>query len=53
VIPNSAIVERMGQRRRPVVATAPQAQVSLAYDELWREVATRLGVRAGVVAESA
>jgi cellulose biosynthesis protein BcsQ len=42
VIPSSALVERMGQRRRPVVATAPASAVATAYGELWREVAARL-----------
>jgi cellulose biosynthesis protein BcsQ len=42
VIPNAAIVERMGQRRRPVVATAPTSPAAIAYEELWREVAARL-----------
>jgi chromosome partitioning protein len=45
VIPNSALVERMGQRRRPVVATAPTSPAALAYDGLWRELAGRLGLR--------
>ncbi|MBV9869736.1 MAG: ParA family protein [Frankiaceae bacterium] len=44
VIPSSAIVERMGQRRRPVVATAPTSPVGAAYAGLWHEVAARLGV---------
>jgi cellulose biosynthesis protein BcsQ len=44
VVPNAAIVERMGQRRRPVVATAPSSGAALAYEGLWREVAARLGV---------
>jgi cellulose biosynthesis protein BcsQ len=45
VIPNSATVERMGQRRRPVVASAPNTNVASAYRELWREVATRLDLK--------
>jgi cellulose biosynthesis protein BcsQ len=45
VIPNSALVERMGQRRRPVVATAPQTAVADAYEQLWQELAPRLGLR--------
>jgi cellulose biosynthesis protein BcsQ len=44
VVPNAAIVERMGQRRRPVVAIAPSSGAALAYEGLWREVAARLGV---------
>jgi cellulose biosynthesis protein BcsQ len=46
VIPNSAMVERMGQRRRPIVATAPSAAASAAYDALWHEVAARIGLSA-------
>jgi cellulose biosynthesis protein BcsQ len=42
VIPNSAIAERMGQRRRPLVASSPASPVAAAYRELWGEVATRL-----------
>jgi cellulose biosynthesis protein BcsQ len=44
VIPNAAVVERMGQRRRPVVATTPESAPSIAYRELWEEVAQRLGI---------
>lgn len=46
VIPNSATVERMGQRRRPVVASAASTSVAAAYRELWAEVATRLDLKA-------
>jgi cellulose biosynthesis protein BcsQ len=45
MIPSSALVERMGQRRRPVVAFAPRSPVAAAYDDLWRELAERLGLR--------
>ncbi|HTV01909.1 MAG TPA: ParA family protein [Luteitalea sp.] len=45
VIPNSATVERMGQRRRPVGAIAPRSPASAAYADLWREVAERLALR--------
>jgi chromosome partitioning protein len=48
VIPNSALVERMGQRRRPVVATSPASPASAAYRELWAELATRLSLVASV-----
>jgi cellulose biosynthesis protein BcsQ len=44
VVPNTALVERMGQRRRPVVATAPSSSAGLAYQALWGEVADRLGL---------
>jgi cellulose biosynthesis protein BcsQ len=46
VIPNSALVERMGQRRRPVVATAPRTAIAAAYEQLWQELAPRLGLQA-------
>jgi chromosome partitioning protein len=46
VIPNSALVERMGQRRRPVVATSPSGPASAAYRALWVELANRLGLAA-------
>jgi chromosome partitioning protein len=46
VIPNSALVERMGQRRRPVVATSPGGPASAAYRALWVELAHRLGLAA-------
>jgi chromosome partitioning protein len=42
VIPNSAVIERMGQRRRPVVATAPETIAGTAYRDLWSELAGRL-----------
>jgi cellulose biosynthesis protein BcsQ len=44
VIPNSALVERMGQRRRPIVATASTSSAAAAYRALWEEVAGRLGL---------
>jgi cellulose biosynthesis protein BcsQ len=44
VVPNSAVVERMGQRRRPIVATAPASVASTAYRDLWAELAERLGL---------
>lgn len=42
VIPMSATVERMGQRRRPVEAFAPSSPATTAYRELWAELAQRL-----------
>ena len=42
VVPASATIERMGQRRAPVVAWAPTTTAALAYRSLWDEVATRL-----------
>jgi chromosome partitioning protein len=44
VVPNSALIERMGQRRRPVVATAPSSTAAAAYQELWAELSERLGL---------
>jgi chromosome partitioning protein len=50
VVPNSALVERMGQRRRPIVATAPASAATAAYISLWGELVARLGLQApGVV----
>jgi cellulose biosynthesis protein BcsQ len=51
MIPSSAMVERMGQRRRPVVATAPRSAVAAAYVELWQELAERLGLKVAKGAE--
>jgi len=53
VIPNSALVERMGQRRRPIVATAPTSGAAAAYQELWAELSERLGLTARRSADSA
>lgn len=44
IVPASALVERMGQRRRPVVSTAPKSGVSQAYAGLWVEIADRMGL---------
>lgn len=44
VVPNSALIERMGQRRRPVVATAPASPAAAAYLSLWVELSNRLGL---------
>ncbi len=44
VVPNSALIERMGQRRRPIVATSPESTGAAAYRGLWGELATRLGL---------
>jgi chromosome partitioning protein len=44
VVPNSATIERMGQRRRPVVATAPASTAAAAYLSLWVELSNRLGL---------
>jgi cellulose biosynthesis protein BcsQ len=45
VVPSSALVERMGQRRRPIVATAPASPAAAAYQSLWAELANRLGLK--------
>jgi cellulose biosynthesis protein BcsQ len=42
VIPSSAVIERMGQRRRPVPASAPTTTAATAYRQLWSELAERL-----------
>jgi cellulose biosynthesis protein BcsQ len=41
-IPDSAIIERMGERRAPVVRFAPRSVAAQAYEQLWIEVARRL-----------
>jgi cellulose biosynthesis protein BcsQ len=41
-IPDSSVIERMGDRRAPVVRFAPRSVASQAYEELWIEVARRL-----------
>ncbi len=38
-IPSASAVEQMAVRRSPVVAFAPRSPASLAFQELWREVA--------------
>lgn len=42
VVPMSATVERMGQRRRPVPAYAPSSPATAAYLALWDEIVERL-----------
>jgi len=42
VIPASATIERMGQRRAPVVEWAAHTRAAEAYRELWGEVLARL-----------
>jgi chromosome partitioning protein len=41
-IPDSSVVERMGDRRAPVVQFSPRSAPAQAYEELWIEVARRL-----------
>jgi len=38
VIPNSSLVERMGDERRPVADFAPRSTAAAAFEALWREV---------------
>lgn len=42
IIPASATIERMGQRRAPVVAWAARTRVAAAYSALWDEIQERL-----------
>lgn len=42
VVPLSSIVERMELERAPVTATAPGSAVSMAYRNLWRELAAKM-----------
>lgn len=42
VVPMSATVERMGQRRRPVPAYAPSSPATAAYQSLWDEIVERV-----------
>jgi cellulose biosynthesis protein BcsQ len=44
VVPLSATVERMGQRRRPVPAYAPSSPATAAYQALWEEIVARLAL---------
>jgi cellulose biosynthesis protein BcsQ len=44
VIPSSATVERMGQRRAPLGVWAANSPAATAYRELWTEVRPRLGL---------
>lgn len=40
-IPSATDVERMGQRRKPVLAFAPRSRSAAAYRDLWAEAKTR------------
>jgi chromosome partitioning protein len=42
VIPNSADIERMGERRAALVDFAPNSRAARAYADLWEEVRARL-----------
>jgi chromosome partitioning protein len=44
VIPSSATVERMGQRRAPLGVWAARTGAAAAYQDLWGEVRPRLGL---------
>ena len=41
-VPNASVVELMGLRREPVVATAPRHKAAAAYAELWAEAQAAL-----------
>jgi chromosome partitioning protein len=41
-VPTASEVEMMGEERNPVHIFAPQSPPSLAYESLWREIATRM-----------
>jgi cellulose biosynthesis protein BcsQ len=43
VIPNSSLVERMGEERRPVTDFAPRSPAGAAFAALWHEVEALLG----------
>ena len=45
-VPQSAIVERMGQRRAPVEVFAPHSPAAAAFRALWVELGARLGLKA-------
>jgi chromosome partitioning protein len=47
VIPASASIERMGERRDALVAFAPRGSAAAAYEALWTEVRRRLGAGHG------
>lgn len=53
VIPSSALAERMGQRRRPLVASSPTSPVAGAYRDLWSEVSARLDLAPAAALDSA
>jgi chromosome partitioning protein len=42
-IPAASMVERMGVHRAPISVFAPRSAAARAYEELWREVMTRVG----------
>jgi cellulose biosynthesis protein BcsQ len=41
-IPSTSDVERMGQRRKPVLAYAPKSRAAAAYRDLWAEAKARI-----------
>jgi cellulose biosynthesis protein BcsQ len=41
-IPATSDVERMGERRKPVLAYAPKSRAATAYRDLWTEAKTRI-----------
>jgi chromosome partitioning protein len=42
-VPNWSEIERMSVRRAPLVATAARSAAALIYQQLWREIRTRIG----------
>lgn len=42
-IPAASAIERMGQRREPVILSEPTSRAAQAYDDLWWELAAILG----------
>ncbi|HWA64930.1 MAG TPA: ParA family protein [Mycobacteriales bacterium] len=44
VVPLSATIERMGQRRRPVASYAASSPATAAYQQLWDEIVARLSL---------
>jgi chromosome partitioning protein len=52
VVPASATIERMGQRRAPLGVWAGQTRAAASYRDLWEEVASRLDLGARDVSAS-
>jgi cellulose biosynthesis protein BcsQ len=38
IIPYSAVVERMGIQRKPLLAYSPKSPAGIAYENLWQEL---------------
>jgi chromosome partitioning protein len=50
VIPTSADIERMGERRSVIAEFAPRSRAALAYEALWEEIRQRLNGGSGASA---